>query len=168
MNLSPNFTLAEFTFSETAARKGIKNDPPALMYATLKRTAEGMEQVRSLLGFPIRVNSGYRGEALERELTYSAYLARCKLRGLPVNDSTWKQYFEEKSHPKGEAVDFTCAKYGDPKKIVTRIMNSDIKFDQLICEFADANGGGWTHISFSDKNRRQVLTIDSHGTRNFS
>lgn len=141
MNLSPNFTLAEFTFSETAARKGINNDPPALMYATLKRTAEGMEQVRSLLGFPIRITSGYRSPELNAA----------------VGSKGTSQ------HTLGEAVDFTCAKYGDPKKIVTRIMNSDIKFDQLICEF-----DSWVHISFSDKNRRQVLTIDSHGTRNFS
>jgi hypothetical protein len=163
MQLSEHFSLEEFVSSQVASRKGIDNDPPALLFSVLKRTAEGMEGVRAFLGFPIRISSGYRCEALERELTYSSYLARCKLRGIPVNDTTWAQYFSEKSHPKGEAVDFTCSQYGDPRKIVTAIMKSDIAFDQLLCEF-----DSWTHISFGDKNRRQVLVIDSSGARNFS
>ena len=146
MNLSEHFTLAEFTFSETASRKGISNDPPALMYATLKKTAEGMELVRSILGFPIRITSGYRSPELNAA----------------VGSKGTSQ------HTLGEAVDFTCQQYGDPKKIVHRLKESSIKFDQLILEFFDeATGGGWVHISFGDKNRRQVLVIDKDGTRNY-
>lgn len=139
MNLSDHFTLAEFTFSETASRKGIDNDPPALLYPTLKRTANGMEQVRALLGAPIKITSAYR----------------CLSLNAAIGSNNTSQ------HTKGEAVDFTCSA-GDPKTIVARIMASDIKFDQLIAEF-----DSWTHISFSDNNRRQVLTIDKNGTRNF-
>ena len=141
MNLSPNFTLAEFCFSETASRKGIKNDPPALMYPTLKRTAEGMEQVRTLLGHPIRVTSAYRSPELNTA----------------VGSKGTSQ------HTLGEAVDFTCTAYGDPKAIVIAVMKSGIPFDQLIAEFSS-----WVHISFSAKNRKQVLTIDNNGTRNFT
>ena len=140
MNLSKNFTLEEFTFSQTAARKGIDNDPPASMLDTLKRTAEGMEKVRALLGVPIKITSAYR----------------CLSLNAAIGSKNTSQ------HTKGEAVDFTCA-VGDPKSIVARIMASSIPFDQLICEF-----DSWTHVSFSNNNRRQVLTIDSNGTRNFS
>jgi len=139
MNLSPNFTLDEFCFSQTAIRKSIDNDPPASMLGALKRTAQGMEQVRALLGVPIKITSAYR----------------CLALNAAIGSKTTSQ------HTKGEAVDFTCAA-GDPKTIVARIMSSDIKFDQLIAEF-----DSWTHISFSDNNRRQVLTIDKNGTRNF-
>jgi len=42
------------------------------------------------------------------------------------------------------------------------IIESNIQYDQLILEY-DA----WVHISFSARNRRQVLIIDSKGTRSF-
>ena len=142
MQISPNFTLAEFTFSQTASRRGINNDPPAMMYGTLKRTAEGLEQVRALLGAPIRITSGYRSPGP---------------RGLNAAIGSKPS----SQHTTGEAVDFTCSG-GDPKTIVARIMSSGIAFDQLICEF-----DSWVHISFSDKNRKQVLTIDKNGTRPF-
>ena len=144
MQLSEHFTLEEFTFSQTAARKGIDNDPPATMYLTLKRTAAGMEQVRSLLGAPIKITSAYR----------------CLSLNAAIGSKNTSQ------HTKGEAVDFTCA-VGDPKTIVARIMSSDIKFDQLICEF-----DSWTHISVTNQPgavpRKQALIIDKSSTRIFT
>ena len=65
MNLSPHFTMAEFVVSDTAARRGIENDPPADLLHALKRTAQGMEAVRVRLGgAPIIISSGYRCPAL--------------------------------------------------------------------------------------------------------
>lgn len=161
MNLSKHFTLAEFTFSETAARNHIDNDPPASLYPTLRNTAEGMELVRTFLGnLPIRITSGYRCEAVEKILTYKAYVARCNRKGLQVNAASWADYFATKAHPKGESTDFQCQAYGDPMTIVRDIANSDIGFDQLICEF-----DSWVHISFVAAPRRQVLVIDRNGTR---
>ena len=45
--LTEHFTLEEFTDSQTAARKGIPNVPPAIEHRNLVRTAEVMEQVRT-------------------------------------------------------------------------------------------------------------------------
>jgi len=139
MNLSKHFTLAEFTFSQTAVRKGINNDPNAMLYSSLRRTAEGLEQVRTLLGdLPIRVTSAYRCEKLNAAIGSK-----------PTSQ-----------HVHGHAVDFTCTAYGEPMAIVRDIANSDIVFDQLICEF-----DSWVHISFDAAPRRQVLVIDRNGTR---
>jgi hypothetical protein len=68
---------------------------------------------------------------------------------------------------KAEAVDFTCPTYGSVDKIVRAIVNSPIQYDQLIREF-DKHGGGWVHISFSDKPKCQALIIDQDGTRAYT
>ena len=143
MNLSPHFTLAEFTHSQTAARYGIDNDPPAHVLPKLAATAAGMELVRALLGKPITVSSGYRSSTLNRLLKGS----------------------KSSQHMAGEAVDFTCAAFGTPVDIVAAIVASDIPYDQCILEFG---ARGWTHISFSERNRKQALIIDSNGSREYA
>ena len=141
--LSPHFTVEEFSQSQTAARLGINNDIPLELYAPAKRTAEGLEQVRSLLrSHPIHISSGYRCLALNAALGSK-------------NTS---------QHVKAEAVDFTCPTFGNVDRIVRAIVGSTIKYDQVIREF-DKYGGGWVHISFSDKPKRQALIIDQDGTR---
>lgn len=143
MNLSPHFTLAEFTISSEAARRGISNDPPADLLATLKRTALGMETVRIRLGgMPIVVSSGYRSLELNR--------------AIGSKDSS--------QHVKGQAVDFICPRYGSPANIVAALKDSDVPYDQLILEFA-RNGGGWVHVSFADSARRQAFALDERGVQ---
>lgn len=140
--LSPNFTLEEMIFSQTAARRGISNVPGKEHMEALKHTAAGMEQVRALLGNkPIQVSSGYRSPALNKA----------------IGGSTTSQ------HSKGEAVDFSCAGFGTPLEICHAIRNSKIAFDQLIFE------GTWVHISFSKtRSRKSVLTAHFGKTTTYS
>ena len=141
MMLSPNFALSEFTESQTAARLGLDNDPPAELYETLKATARCMEDIRDLLGGKVvLVSSAYRSPEVNKAVGGSA----------------------NSQHTKGEAVDFTCPKFGTPRDIVTKIKDSPLLFDQLILEY-----DRWVHISFSSRNRRQVIIIDRNGTRPF-
>lgn len=139
MNLSPHFTLAEFTVSDTAARKGIDNTPPDSVLPALRKTAQGLEAVRVRLGMaPITITSGFRCLALNR--------------AIGSKDSS--------QHPLGQAADFICPRFGAPREIVAALRDSGIAFDQLIVEFER-----WVHISFADKPRRMVLEIDAKGTR---
>lgn len=141
MNLSIHFTLEEFLASETAARQGIDNYPPARAYENLKMLAVAMEQVRDLLGYPIHVNSGYRCPALNSAVGSKPTSA----------------------HIDGLAVDFTCAAFGPPVEVCRAIEASKLPFDQCIREF-DA----WSHFAIAHRGligRRQVLTIDKAGTR---
>ena len=141
MNLSPHFTLEEFTISGEAARRGIVNDPPAELLPVLKRTALGLETARIRLGgTPIQVSSGYRCLALNR--------------ALGSKDSS--------QHVKGEAVDFICPRFGNPANIVAALKYSDVPYDQLILEYA-RSGGGWVHISFAPNARRQAFALDERG-----
>jgi len=143
MKLSPHFDLAELTASQTAARLGIDNTPPAEELAALRQTAALLEQVRTLLGEgAITVTSGYRCYALNRAIGSGTTSA----------------------HVKGMAADFICPSFGGPRKVCEAIAQSDITFDQLIREF-DTGAGGWTHIAWSPTPRRMLLTIDGAGTR---
>lgn len=137
--LSEHFTIDEFTFSQTASRNGISNDPPPDVVSALHRTAMGMEMVREALGnVPILVSSGYRSPALNAV----------------VGGQIGSQ------HLLGEAVDFTAPTFGSPGDVMRAIVKSDVPYDQIILEF-----GRWVHISFSDRNRHQMLVIDHTGTR---
>jgi hypothetical protein len=131
--MTKNFTLAELTYSATAALKGIDNTPPPETLPALKFTAEGLERVREALGnVRIRITSGYRSPKLNELVG-----------GAPTSQ-----------HVKGEACDFVAKNYGAPKDIVAFLAPkvTELGIDQLICE------GEWVHISFTPAPRNVVLT----------
>lgn len=107
MRLSPHFTLAEFTRSDTAKQKGISNTPTPEHLANLRVTAMGMEWVRKALGRPVSISSGYRNPAVNKAVG-----------GVATSD-----------HALGYAADFK-ATATDAKKIV----DAGVVFDQLIHE----------------------------------
>jgi putative chitinase len=93
------------------------------------------------------------------------------LGGLPININSWYRSQDlnhavgskpTSDHITGFAIDFTCPKFGDPRRIVEAIKASNIQFSQLIWEFSS-----WVHVSFNGS-KRQVLTIDKDGTRVFT
>lgn len=132
MNLSENFTLEEATFSDTAVRLEINNQPNPEQLENMKVAAQGMEAIRKLLGKPIKVNSWLRLPALNQAIGGAA----------------------KSSHMDGWAIDFTCAGYGDPYKVAQALKESNIQVDQCIHEF-----GRWVHVSFAPEMRGQFLTI---------
>lgn len=132
--LSPHFTLAELTASDTAARRGIDNTPTPAIYASLKRTAEALETIRALGGKPIIVTSGYRSPALNAAVGGAGNSAHLTGLAADINRSGSTPY------------DFGLA-----------IINSGLEFDQIIHEY-----GRWVHIGLAaagQKPRRQLLTI---------
>ncbi|MDP1873625.1 D-Ala-D-Ala carboxypeptidase family metallohydrolase [Phenylobacterium sp.] len=131
MKLSANFHLDEFVTSQTAARRGIDNTPPAPVLIRLKNTAKGLEKVRAVLGKPILISSGYRSPALNKAVGGSA----------------------TSDHMNGDAADFISPGFGTPIAICRAIVAAGIKFDQLIEE------GTWVHISFGPRMRGQILTM---------
>ena len=133
MRLSEHFTLAELTRSQWAARRGVDNTPPPEVLEALRDTAGRMEQVRTLLGAPVTVSSGYRSPRVNAAVGGARASA----------------------HLTGRAVDFTCPAYGTPLEVCRAIEASDLAFDRLIHEF-----GAWTHLSFDPRARRQLLPVD--------
>ena len=142
MNLTPHFTLHEFTFSAYAQANGIDNAPNTEELRRLSRIAELMEQVRYLLGQrPITVTSGFRCEALNTAVG-----------GVPTS-----------AHRLGLACDFAHPILSNDQ-IVAKIAGSPLVFDQLILE--DTSGRHWTHIALSENvPRREVLVFDGQRYR---
>jgi putative chitinase len=140
MQMSPHFKLSEFTKSETAIRKKIDNTPNAEHAQNLKNVCEKiLEPVRNHFGKPVRINSGYRGPALNAAVGGSSKSQHCN----------------------GEAVDFEID--GLPNPELARWVSENCDFDQIILEFYDPKEGpnsGWVHASFTTKgpNRKQKLT----------
>lgn len=131
MQVGKYFTLAEFTTSQTATRKGIRNVPTEKQIAAIKALcANVLDPLRETLGRPIIVTSGYRSPALNRAIGGSATSQHCK----------------------GEAADIIVPGLS-VDGVVAAIRASGLPFDQLIREFS-----AWTHISFSiTRERRQAL-----------
>lgn len=131
--ITKHFTWYEATHSDTAERKGLKNDPPSDIQGNIEIAAEGMEAVRSLLGVPIEVTSWYRTQA--------------------VNDALDPPGSETSDHLTGFAVDFRAVGR-DALACAKVIANSPLLFDQLIW-YSSQNR---LHISFAPANRRELMT----------
>lgn len=139
MQLSEHFNLKEFTKSETAIRKRIDNTPNSVHATNLKAVCEKiLEPVRNHFGKPVRINSGYRGPALNAAVGGSSKSQHCN----------------------GEAVDFEIDGLANPE--LAKWVAANCEFDQIILEFYDPKEGpnsGWVHASYSaGKNRKQKLT----------
>lgn len=134
MQLTPHFSLAEFTRSDTAARRGLDNTPSDAERDNLIRVASVLEEIRATLGHPILITSGYRGEALNRAVG-----------GVPHS-----------AHRLGLAADFICPDFGSPFEVCKVIAAMSIEFDQLIQE-----KNRWVHLGLSaGPGRRDLLTYD--------
>ena len=149
MRLSTNFTLAEFTKSQTALRQGIDNTPDQEhLTNAVNLFANVVQQVRNNFGVTV-INSGYRGPALNEAVGGSSKSQHCK----------------------GEAVDIECP--GTPNFEVANWIAENLDFDQLILEFYTPGipDSGWVHVSYkSEGNRKSVLTAmkeNGESTKNF-
>ena len=141
--MTPHFTLAELTHTD---HRTLDNTPNATELANLQRLAEFLETVKTTLGGKaVMISSAFRSKA--------------------VNDAVGSR--DTSQHRQGLACDFRVPGM-IPDAVVRMIIAAKLPFDQIIREFSDpVSGGGWTHISISDKPRRQALIIDKAGTRPF-
>ena len=136
MRLSTNFTLEEFTRSQTAIRQNIDNTPTEEHSENLKLLCEMILQpVRDHFG-PIAINSGYRGVVLNI-----------------TNGASFKS-----QHCQGQTADIECP--GTGNRHVADWISDNCTFDQLILEFHTPGipDSGWVHVSFNrGSNRMQRL-----------
>lgn len=133
---SPHFSRREMFASETAARRGIDNTPPAHAEANLARLCvEFLENLRARFG-PLRVTSGYR----------------CLVLNTLIGGSS------SSAHIDGRAADLQPLRAGvSLKQMMDWVLASPLDFDQVILEY-----GGWVHLGIArvgEKPRRQALMI---------
>lgn len=137
-DISEHISYREATFSATAKRLGIKNEPDEAAIYRMKIVAEEcFEPLRKWYGKPIKINSFYR----------------CKELNKIVKGSATSQ------HVTGEAIDMDAGSLQENKKIYDWC-KANLVFDQLIWEYGNDTGPDWVHISFCHKyNRNQTLRI---------
>jgi len=149
MKLSKNFSLAEFTKSQTAERKGIDNTPnEEHMAAAVVLFDKVVQPVRDHFG-PTVLNSGYRGPELNEAVGGSSKSQHCK----------------------GQAADIEVP--GVPNAELAEWIKENCDFDQLILEFYTPGipDSGWVHVSYvnEEDNRKSILTASRiDGKTNYS
>lgn len=130
MNLSAHVTLKEFQASGIAMLRGIKNEMSESQIASAKLLCENVfEPLRLYLNTPIKISSGFRCLQVNRLIGGSA----------------------TSQHTKGEAMDLQINAKG------FNFIKDKLMFDQLIWEFGNDEQPSWVHVSFSSRNRKQVL-----------
>jgi zinc D-Ala-D-Ala carboxypeptidase len=145
MKLTQHFTLNELTHSSTAQRLKLDNTPTPEALASLLYTAEMLERIRSTLGVPIVVTSGYRGPVVNRAVG-----------GVSSSD-----------HMTGQAADIVAPRYGTPHAVASLLapLVSTLGIGQLILE--GVGGKQWVHVSTRppQKSVNRILTITNAGVR---
>ena len=137
VKLSENFSLQEYTKSQTATRQGLDNTPGEEHMVSAEALFQNVVQpVRDNFGVTV-INSGYRGPALNEAVGGSSNSQHCK----------------------GEAVDIECPGTGNYD--VAKWIEENLDYDQLILEFYTPGipDSGWVHVSYkAEGNRNQSLT----------
>lgn len=130
------FTIKELTKSITAQRRGIKNVPSKEQEQNLIALIENiLDPLREAYGRPIIVTSGYRCPALNTAVGGA----------------------KSSQHMTGQAADIRTVEDTviENKKLFDLAQKLKLPFDQLINE----HNFDWVHISYSDRNRREVKAI---------
>ena len=130
MNLSAHVTLKEFQASGIATLRNLNNEMNESQIESAKLLCENVfEPLRIYLNTPIQISSGFRSVQVNKMIGGAA----------------------TSQHTKGEAMDLQIGAKG------FHFIKDKLNFDQLIWEFGNDENPSWVHVSFSSKNRKQVL-----------
>jgi len=145
MNLSPHFTLAELVASNKARQLGLDNTPPPELMPRLILLAEMLERIRSTLGVPVVVTSGYRSRPLNQAVG-----------GVTSSD-----------HTQGHAADIVVPRFGTAYQVAKTLapLVSTLGIGQIILE--GIGGKQWVHVSTRtpEKMANRVITITDAGAQ---
>lgn len=134
MKLSDNFSLHEFTKSQTATRHSIDNTPSMTEILNLTSLCESVLQpVRNNFMKPMIISSGFR----------------CKELNTKIGGSATSQ------HVVGQAADIEVL--GISNLELSDWIHHNLNYDQLILEFYNEKEGphsGWVHVSFDKTNNK--------------
>lgn len=139
MNLiSKHITYKEATRSVTALRLGIENVPNEYELQNMELIAEKVfEPLRRAVNGPIKINSFFRCEELNKAIGGSSKSQHCQGRAIDIDDvygyvsNSYMYYY----------------------------IKDNLDFDQLIWEFGTDIEPDWVHVSYvdGDSNRKRCL-----------
>ncbi len=136
--ISKHITYKEGTRSVTALRLGIENKPSEYELQNMELIAEKVfEPLRKAVNGPIKINSFYRCEELNKAIGGSSRSQHCQGRAIDIDDvygyvsNSYMYYY----------------------------IKDNLDFDQLIWEFGTDTEPDWVHVSYvdGDSNRKRCL-----------
>lgn len=144
-SVSRSFFLDQFTYSPTAKRFNMSNEPNAEAKANLRNIIKKIAQpIVDHFKKPLKINSGYRSPQVN----------------VAVGGASKSQ------HVTGEAIDIEIE--GLSNKVLADWIDKNLEYDQLILEFYNPMEGvnsGWVHVSLrrTAKNRKSKLVAYKDG-----
>ena len=139
--ISEHISYREAIKSNTASRLGIDNTPSDYEITNMVGVAFNVfEPLRKYVGGPIRINSFYRCEELNRAIGGSSRSQHCQGRAIDLDDTL------------GHKTNAEMYNY----------IKDNLSFDQLIWEFGDDTNPDWIHVSYihPDENRKRCLRAE--------
>ena len=137
-NISKHISYREGTFSVTAKRLGLENEPNEKQLENMRLLAEKIfEPLREYVGKPIKINSFFRSPELNRAIGGSSKSQHCKGQAIDIDDT-----------------------YGNMKNYgMYNFIKENLDFDQMIWEFGDDENPDWVHVSYvsEEENRNRCL-----------
>ena len=137
-NISEHISYREGTFSVTAKRLGLENEPDEKQLENMRLLAEKIfEPLREYVGKPIKINSFFRSPELNRAIGGSSKSQHCKGQAIDIDDT-----------------------YGNMKNYgMYNFIKENLDFDQMIWEFGDDENPDWVHVSYvsEEENRNRCL-----------
>jgi hypothetical protein len=133
--------MREAVESYTAKRRGIDNTPGDYELTNMTALAENIfEPLREWVGGPVKINSFFRSEELNKAIGGSSKSQHCQGRAMDIDD---------------------IYGYKTNAEMYEYIKNN-LDFDQLIWEFGDDENPDWVHTSYvsNDENRRRCLKAE--------
>jgi len=137
-NISEHISYKEGTYSVTALRLGLNNDPTKTHLSNMELLAEKIfEPLRKHVGGPIKINSFYRGSELNKAIGGSSKSQHCEGRAIDLDDT-----------------------YGYMSNAdMYEYIKNNLSFDQMIWEFGNSDNPDWVHVSYvnEEANRNRCL-----------
>tara|TARA_R110000824_G_scaffold110447_2_gene258467 strand:+ start:220 stop:678 length:459 start_codon:yes stop_codon:yes gene_type:complete len=138
MKISTHISKKEGIRSITALRLGIDNTPGDPELQNMKLIAEKVfEPLRDFVDGPIRINSMFRSQDLNRAIGGS----------------------RKSQHCKGQAIDIDDTFGVMPNSAMFNWIKQNLSYDQLIWEFGTQDNPDWVHVSYvnPESNRNRCL-----------
>ena len=138
VRISKHISYKEATRSATALRLGIENIPNEYQLQNMEMVAKKVfEPLREAVDAPIKINSFFRCEELNKAIGGSSKSQHCQGRAIDIDDI-----------------------YGHVSNaFMYYYIKDNLDFDQLIWEFGTDHNPDWVHVSYidGDSNRKRCL-----------
>tara|TARA_R100000306_G_scaffold9569_1_gene12557 strand:+ start:120 stop:584 length:465 start_codon:yes stop_codon:yes gene_type:complete len=137
--ISDHISYKEATHSATALRRNLDNIPNDEQLKCMEEVAENIfEPLRKWVGGPIKVNSFFRSESVNKAIGGD----------------------RRSQHVKGQAIDIDDTFRRKTNADMYYYIKDNLDFDQLIWEFGDDENPNWIHVSYvSHRPNRKKLTV---------